>query len=226
MRALEFATLFGVVPTVFAFARHRLPAIPSLWLLTAYCLAMLLRDPSFNRAYLWNSGSFWQYAPGIFALFSLAVIAIGAAVYRFAPHKFLSLIKTNPRFWALIMLLYPVLSVYPQGIVYRAFVFQRYRGLFGGGLLLVLASASAFSYVHIIFKNPIAIGLTFLGGIIFAARYWQSGSLFTSSFEHALYGCFMFTVGLGRSFYHAASRDSVNAADGTASPLRPPLSIS
>lgn len=32
---------------------------------------------------------------------------------------------------SLVMILYPVQSVYPQGIVYRTFVFGRYRDLFG-----------------------------------------------------------------------------------------------
>jgi membrane protease YdiL (CAAX protease family) len=102
--------------------------------------------------------------------------------------------------------LYPILSVYPQGIVYRAFIFERYRELFGPSWAIVLASAVAFAYVHIVFRNPLAIGLTFLGGVLFAYRYLQTGSLFVSSFEHALYGCAIFTIGLGRSFYHGAVR--------------------
>jgi len=38
--------------------------------------------------------------------------------------------------------------------------------------------------------------------LLFAARYAETGSLATSSFEHALYGCWLFTVGLGQYFYH------------------------
>ena len=104
------------------------------------------------------------------------------------------------------MALYPILSVYPQAIIYRAFVFDRYRDLFGPPWAIVLASAVAFAYVHIIFQNRLAVVLTFFGGILFAVCYLQTGSLFVSSFEHALYGCSIFTIGLGRSFYHAASR--------------------
>jgi uncharacterized protein len=29
--------------------------------------------------------------------------------------------------YALVMLLYPVLSVYPQGVIYRTFLMHRYR---------------------------------------------------------------------------------------------------
>jgi uncharacterized protein len=52
-----------------------------------------------------------------------------------------------------------VLSVYPQGIIYRAFFFERYRGLFPGPAMLIVVSAAAFSFAHIIFRNPIAVGL-------------------------------------------------------------------
>jgi membrane protease YdiL (CAAX protease family) len=103
------------------------------------------------------------------------------------------------------MVLYPVASVYPQGVVYRLFLFERYRGLFGGGWGIVLASAAAFAFMHVVFRNPLAIALTLPAGLLFAARYWQTGSLAVSSLEHALYGCAIFTVGLGRWFYHGAA---------------------
>jgi membrane protease YdiL (CAAX protease family) len=69
-----------------------------------------------------------------------------------------------------------------------------------------LASAISFAYVHIVFRNPLALALTFLAGLLFGFRYLQTGSLLVSSFEHALYGCAIFTIGLGRSFYYAAAR--------------------
>ena len=36
----------------------------------------------------------------------------------------------------------------------------------------------------------------------------QTGSLFISSFEHSLYGCAVFTIGIGRSFYYSGVRES------------------
>jgi membrane protease YdiL (CAAX protease family) len=69
---------------------------------------------------------------------------------------------------------------------------------------MILASAVAFAFVHIIFRNPIAVSFTLVGGLLFAWRYQQTDSLFTSSLEHALYGCLMFTIGLGDYFYKGA----------------------
>jgi membrane protease YdiL (CAAX protease family) len=115
------------------------------------------------------------------------------------------------------MLAYPVLSVYPQGVLYRAFFFERYAPLFPGRWMMILASAAAFAFLHVIFRNPLAPAITFAGGLLFAARYAATGSLATSCLEHALYGCWLFTVGLGQFFYHGTMA-AVGVSPGT--PMR------
>jgi membrane protease YdiL (CAAX protease family) len=207
MHAVEFLLLFVVGPTIFAYTDHRIPAIPALWALMAYCLFILLRDPGFNRGSFWNTAPLGHYALAILALFTVAAVIGIFLVRRFGSQGlFLNFPRTNPRLWGLVMVLYPVLSVYPQGVVYRAFVFDRYRDLFGPSWAIVLASAFAFTYAHVVFRNWLAIILTFLGGILFGIRFLQTDSLAVTSFEHALYGCFLFTVGVGRSFHHASAR--------------------
>ncbi len=61
------------------------------------------------------------------------------------------------------------------------------------------------AYAWWLFRKPLAVTLCFFGGILFAWRYQQSGSLLTSCLEHSLYGCFLFTVGLGQYFYHGTA---------------------
>jgi len=102
------------------------------------------------------------------------------------------------------MLLYPLLSVYPQELIYRAFCFHRYQPLFGSGWVMVLVSALAFGFVHIIFGNWLAVGLCVIGGFLFALTYESSGSLLLACLDHAIFGNFIFTVGLGRFFYHGS----------------------
>jgi hypothetical protein len=206
MLAIEFLLLFLVGPALFALARPRISPIPILWAGMAYCLVTMLRDPKFDRSRLWDASGLWLHAPAILSLFAV-IAAIGVAlVLRYAPSAFLNLPRSNPLLWGLVMVLYPLLSVYPQGIIYRAFLFDRYRVLFGGGWRIVLVSAATFAFVHIVFRNPLAIALTAPAGLLFAVRYWQTGSLAASCFEHALYGCAIFTIGLGRWFYHGAVR--------------------
>jgi len=104
------------------------------------------------------------------------------------------------------MLLYPLLSVYPQELLYRAFFFHRYQPLFGSGWRMLLASAFAFGFAHVILGNWISVVLCLIGGLLFALTCQHSGSLLLTCLDHALFGNFIFTVGLGQFFYHGWRR--------------------
>jgi len=199
---VEFVLIFVALPFAYRFAPLRIPVLPLLWVVTAYAWWQLLCDPRFDRARLWNAGALPGRLKWILVIFALAAFVMWQGVRRFAPELEWGFVRRSPGFWALVMVLYPVLSVYPQGLVYRAFFFERYAVLFPGRWSMVLASATAFAFMHIIFRNWVAVSLTFAGGLLFAARYAETGSLATSSFEHALYGCWLFTLGLGQYFYH------------------------
>lgn len=196
--------LFVILPLAFRFKPFLFPPIPALWLIAAYCLYRLLHDADFDRRQLWNSTALPASAVQILLMFAVVAVLVAASVYFFAPQRLFNFVRRAPAFWALVMCLYPVLSVYPQGIIYRAFFFERYRALFPNSAMLIVMSAVAFSFAHIIFRNPIAVSFTLVGGLLFAWRYAATGSLFTSAFEHALYGCWMFTIGLGEYFYKGA----------------------
>jgi len=71
---------------------------------------------------------------------------------------------------------------------------------------MALASALAFGFVHIIFGNWISVGLSAVGGVLFAITYLQTGSLLAACVEHAIFGDFIFTIGLGEYFFHGSRR--------------------
>jgi uncharacterized protein len=199
---LEFLLLYVALPLAYRFSPVRVPALPVLWIVTGYAAWQLWRDPLFDRACLWNAAPLRGQLPSILITFAAIAAVIWLGVHRLAPALEWSFVRTRPVFWAVVMLAYPVLSVYPQGVLYRAFFFERYAALFPGRWTMIVASAAAFAFLHIIFRNPLAPALTFAGGLLFAYRYAETGSLATSSIEHALYGCWLFTVGLGPYFYH------------------------
>jgi membrane protease YdiL (CAAX protease family) len=203
--AIEFVVLFVALPLGYRFSPVNLPALPMLWVVTGYACWQLLIDPRFDRGKLWNIGRLPGRLGVILAIFMIAALAIWLGVRRFAPDLEWSFVRQQPAVWALVMVAYPVLSVYPQGLLYRAFFFERYAGLFPGRWAMILASAVVFAFLHIVFRNWLAVALTFVGGLLFAASYAETGSLATSSFEHALYGCWLFTVGLGQYFYHGTT---------------------
>jgi hypothetical protein len=204
--AIEFTTIFVAIPLALALHRASIPPFAILWPFFVYCLTVLLRDRTFNRQELWRPRALRSQLASILALFLIAAAPLTGLLYHFHPELLLTFVFTHPRVWAILMLLYPILSVYPQGVIYRVFLMHRCRPLLGAAgpkreWALILISALAFSFMHIVFRNWVAVALTLPGGIIFARRQLRTRSLFVSSFEHALYGCFIFTVGLGDFFY-------------------------
>ena len=123
-------------------------------------------------------------------------------VYLFLD-KFLILPYLNFKLWLLLIIIYPIISVLPQELFFRAFFFQRYSLLFKNKNYLILTNAIIFSFVHSIYLNNIIVILTFFGGIIFARNYYYNKSLFLVTIEHSLLGIFVFSIGLGYYFHES-----------------------
>jgi membrane protease YdiL (CAAX protease family) len=202
--SLEFSAFFAGVPLLIYY--RLLPNLPIPYLLFAAVAAFLVlrHDPSFDSSHLasWNNVR-PQLLP-LLARDAVFLALLGLAVRVFASQLLFSFLKRTPGFWALVMLLYPLVSVYPQELIYRAFLFHRYQPLFGSGIVMILASALAFGFVHIIFGNWLAVILCIIGGFLFSLTYQYTGSLPFACLDHAIFGNFIFTIGLGRFFYHGS----------------------
>src|SRR5215472_6991428 len=99
--------------------------------------------------------------------FAVLGALIVAAVVWLAPEDLFDLVRHRPRLWLLVMVFYPVASVYPQEIIYRAFFFHRYGALFPTDAGRIVASAAVFAIGHVFFRRPwIAMTLTFVGGLL------------------------------------------------------------
>jgi membrane protease YdiL (CAAX protease family) len=200
--AIEFAAVFVIVPLLIYY--RRIPNLPIPYLLlTAFGAFLLLRrDATFNLSQLTAWGNIRPFLTAILIRDAVCLVGLGITVYLLAPQLLFSLIRRSPWLWALIFLLYPLLSVYPQELLYRAFFFHRYQPLFGRGWGMLAASALAFGFVHIIFRNWLAVGLCVIGGLLFSLTYQTSRSLLLTCLDHAIFGNFLFTIGLGQFFYH------------------------
>jgi uncharacterized protein len=202
--ALEFSVIFIGLPLLIYF--RVLPNLPIPYLLVGglVVLVVLHHDPTFDSRKLFTWGHVRPFLGTLLMRDAVCLTVLGVGVRLFASELLFSLLKRTPVFWAVIMVLYPLLSVYPQELIYRAFCFHRYQPLFGSGWAMVLASALAFGFVHIIFGNWLAVGLCVIGGLLFALTYESSGSLLLACLDHAIFGNFIFTIGLGRFFYHGS----------------------
>jgi uncharacterized protein len=204
--ATECVLLFVGIPLLIFY--RVLPNVPIPYLLIAALAAVLVlrRDPSFDSGQLLSTRGVMPHVSPLLVRDFFFLVVLAVAVRIFAPELLFSLVKRSPGFWALIMVLYPLVSVYPQEVLYRAFFFHRYHAVFGSGWTMILASALAFGFAHIILGNWLAMVLSCGGGLLFAFTYHSSGSLLLTCIDHAIFGNFLFTIGLGRFFYHGAAR--------------------
>jgi hypothetical protein len=201
LRIVEYALLFLLLPAAYVLDWVPLPVIPALWLLTLVCLVLLLRSRDFDAKSLWDPAGLGKRAAWLVVPVLVATPVLIALTLIWAPDRLFGFVRARPAIWALVMVLYPILSAWPQGIVYRSFIFHRYRRLLRAPAARVAASAVAFSAVHVVFENWIAPALSLAGGALFAWTYERTGSALLATIQHALFGCFLFTIGLGWYFY-------------------------
>lgn len=196
----ELLGIFVILPAIL-YVLLPIPIMPILWTIAFICIWAIFIDKTFDRDSLWRSYELKKHYKIMLKQFIVIAAVIMALVYFFIPDHFFSLIKEDPLLWALIVVLYPLISVYPQELLYRTFFFHRYRMLFNKKWQIITVNALLFGYMHIIFENWVAVGLTILGGFLFASMYERTRSTLLVSVTHALYGDLIFTIGLGTYFY-------------------------
>ncbi len=200
--ATEYVLVFFGLTLVYDLLARGTSPIPVLLVLGGASVWYLLRDPAFDRRSLWRAEAVRGQLRSILTLWGLTAVVAVAVVAVLLPDQLFALPSEQPLLWLAVMVFYPLFSVYPQELVFRAFLFERYGPAFGGWT--VAASAVAFGFVHIIFGSWVSVVLSAAGGWIFATRYRRTRSLLVASIEHALYGMLVFTVGLGQFFFHGA----------------------
>lgn len=137
----------------------------------------------------------------ILAIFFAGSLVVAALVAATMPDRLFSLAAERPGLWLKIMVLYPFTSVLAQEFAYRVFFFHRYGVLFGSRWSLIVANGLAFGFGHILFRNWLAVGGTFVIGLLLAWRYERTRSFWAVYTEHVLWGWLVFTIGLGVYFF-------------------------
>ena len=133
-------------------------------------------------------------------IIKLAVIAIVTSVYVFYVDvsALFFVPRTHFSLFVVILFVYSFLSVWPQEAIYRTYFFRRYERLFANKSVFLLVNALLFCLAHLFLKNVLVLVLTFVGGLLFGVTYLKFRSTTMVSVEHALYGNWLFTVGMGQ----------------------------
>ena len=204
----EMSALFLLAPLGIYALVHigRLPLLHVLLPVFILFVLALSLDRSFSwRELLWAGIPLAQLGQ-ILAVFAVLGGGITLYAYLWTPESFLAFPRYRPELWMKVMLLYPLISVATQEIIYRVFFAHRYAALFADNLwLAVTLNAALFGFSHIIFESWVAVIVSFFGGLLFAYRYFAGRSFWGVMLEHTLYGNLIFTAGFGRYFFTGIS---------------------
>jgi membrane protease YdiL (CAAX protease family) len=195
-KATEFFLIFILIPVSFALNYSPFIKLGIGLLGFSYVIYVLLKveHQKFKIAKTINWKVFWKTTAIKFLIIALITFVF---VWQTSSEALFYVVLHKPKLWVFILFVYTFLSVYPQELVYRTFYFKRYNSLFKNNTFLIFSNAIVFALAHLFFKNTLVIILTFLGGILFALTYNKTPSTLLVSIEHAIYGCWLFTVGMG-----------------------------
>ena len=203
-RFAELSLLFLAAPFAVDYLVHQrgTPVFIALMPVMAAVVLFLAIDRTFSfRRELTRGFSLAQFA-SILTVFAIAGGIVATYVAEYQPALFLEFPRDRPDTWLRIMVLYPLMSVAVQELVYRTFFFHRYGLLFGRHWwLAILLNGLLFGFGHLVIGTPLAIYGTMATGVLFAWRYAMTRSFWAVFIEHTLWGWMVFTVGIGRYFF-------------------------
>ena len=193
---LELLIIFVFIPISFAFDYAPILKLIIGVIGFSYITYVLFKVEKIKVRIEKNSNwrAFWK---------STSIKFVGIAIVTFLfvwftdKESLFAVLLNKPKLWVLILLFYSLFSVYPQELLYRTFFFKRYKTLFKNEKVFIFINALLFSLAHLFFKNTLVLLLTFLGGLLFAFTFKKTKSTFLVSIEHSIYGCWLFTVGMG-----------------------------
>tara|TARA_R110002073_G_scaffold83987_2_gene200080 strand:- start:5204 stop:5830 length:627 start_codon:yes stop_codon:yes gene_type:complete len=192
----EFFIIFIGIPVVFTFHFNAWAKLSIGIIGFIYIIVMLLRVEKLQLKIMPNLN--WKpFFKELFLKFLLIAFTTFLFVFFTEKEALFNVVINKPKLWVLILFIYSLFSVYPQELMYRTFFFQRYKELISNKTLSIFINATVFSLGHIFFRNTLVLVLTFFGGLLFAITYSKTKSTFLVSIEHAIYGSWLFTVGMG-----------------------------
>lgn len=200
-KQFEFILLFIVFPLLFLL--KLLPIsflIPILWMLSLYAFFILKRMKHQVNIKL-SQGIHFK---GILVRFFVLSLLFLILSYIYYPQTFFDMLINESKLFLLLLVLYPLLSVIPQEVLYREFFFKRYAFKLHTNTQLLL-NALIFMWAHMVFGNSVVFGLTFIAGVLFAHTYLKSRSFILVCVEHTLYGYLLFVSGLGELFFQSGT---------------------
>jgi hypothetical protein len=198
MRLLEFSLFYIGVPLLIWATQSQAMLLPVLWLggLFAWVMLKYGRGNQLPPAKV-SAVNVRKEVAVVLVRFFIVALGLTVTLYVYHRESLFGLPRRSLGLWALVVVAYPLLSVWPQTLIYRLLFERRYAQAFSSPRISLLAGTLAFCLAHIPFDNIWALAFTLPGGFLFLQTYRRTGMLWLSTLEHALYGDFLFTIGWG-----------------------------
>lgn len=203
--SIEFVLFFVVLPMLFAILpelgfeprMNFILVAGSILLGLIYIIYTLFKKTKIRfrikKGIQWSH--FWKRTA---ITFLIIAVVTGLYVYFIDASALFCVPRTDMDLYIKILFIYTFLSVWPQEVIYRTFFFERFGQLFKDERIAILVGAFVFSLAHLLLRNALVLVLTFIGGLLFGYTYVKTRSTTLVSIEHALYGNWLFTVGMGK----------------------------
>lgn len=199
---LELMLFLGGVPLWVLFQESYLLRRGVLLAAGVYVVARLWNKVSWRRLFGKPQPGWWKW-PLFRVVLAFALLA--GFVLLFQPATFFDLPREHTGLWFAFVLLYPVLSVLPQELIYRVYIFETHTYLLNPPFAALLTSAIFFAWVHIVFAGWLAVVSSFAAGLALGWNYLQNrdapGAIWPLALEHSLYGQIVFSIGLYQHFF-------------------------
>lgn len=196
---IEFFSIFIVAPILIAVFIPIKTVFIFLFSLTAISIGLLHITKDFS----WKNDLINTNFNGNSILGILSVTAFFSVTFLYYTDedKLMFLVKDNPLTLILICLFYPILSAIPQELIYRVLFFKRYKYCLPENKhVLIIFNAAIFSLAHLLYWSWLVLGITFVGGLIFAYSY-QRSSFSEAAILHSVSGIVVIITGMSHYFY-------------------------
>lgn len=174
--------------------------IPLIMTAGLYCGYVLWQDPKFKRKRLGKIKDLRKHSSHLHRSFTVWSLFIVVLAWWLLPKLFLSLPAEQPLVWLSTLLIYPLLSVIPQELIFRTFFFHRFKKIFRSKMLRIVISTLCFALAHCFYGNWIAVAVSAAGGLLFGLTYVATRSTLVVVVQHSAWGLLLMTVGIGNYF--------------------------
>ena len=202
-RLIELFLLFAIAPMLLLLGIFPKPWVMYLFIIGIPIVLWVRLVKKEDWSFLWRGpqANVPSDLSRIISRFSINAIGIVILMFGWYPDQLLAYPAEFPFRWLALMVLYPLVMVYPQELFFRLFFAERYGDLLHTKKWVIIVNGLLFGWAHMLFGNWLAVILSTIGGALFMDTYLRTRSMKLVCFEHALYGNLIFTIGLGEFFY-------------------------